>query len=202
MTAKKKTKAGERPLTIYFVRHAQAMEVLEGVQGPDDPPLSQLGQRQAVRLARRLQMEKFDHAYTSPLTRARQTAEAVLEFHKGLNVTMSKDIVEIGRDHFVEVPQGFSPSHPQVLVREQDALVRFANRIRHTHEPGQRLLVVAHGNLIRSLMPMLGGRNPLESLLLEISNASLCILDVWASGSAILRLGNCVKHLLPGEITS
>ena len=63
-------------MKLYFLRHAAALD------GPDDNvrPLSPLGQKQARKLARflrRAEME-FDAAFSSPLKRARQTAEIVL----------------------------------------------------------------------------------------------------------------------------
>jgi len=205
MTADKKITPTQKtissPLVIMFVRHAQATQGSRALSGQEDPALTDLGLQQASRVARRLQNEEFAHAYTSTLVRARETAKHILGYHRGVSLSETPDLVEICRDHFVGVPDGFKPAPKELVERERDALQRFANRLRHAHEPGQKILVVAHGNLIRSIMPILGGRNPLESLLVEINNTAVCVLDLWASGAAVLQLGNCVKHLLQGEVT-
>jgi probable phosphoglycerate mutase len=64
---------------LWLVRHGEAepSRASEG-GGVYDPPLTRLGQRQAQRLALRLRAEGgVDRLYSSPLRRARQTAEAV-----------------------------------------------------------------------------------------------------------------------------
>ena len=63
-------------MRLYFLRHADALP------GADDAvrPLSKLGQRQAKAVAELLVNAgiAFDAAYTSPLVRARETAEIIL----------------------------------------------------------------------------------------------------------------------------
>jgi hypothetical protein len=61
--------------------------------------------------------------------------------------------------------------------------------------------VVAHGNFIRAILPILAGRDPKESLIMESYNTAVSILEVWSTGDGILCLGNCVKHLLPSQVT-
>ena len=44
-----------KDFTLYFVRHGESQWVAEGrFQGRDDPPLSELGQRQGLLTARRI----------------------------------------------------------------------------------------------------------------------------------------------------
>ena len=64
-------------MKLYFLRHAEAVE------GPDDAGrlLSARGKKQAREVGRFLKRAavEFDAAYSSPLVRAKQTAEIVLE---------------------------------------------------------------------------------------------------------------------------
>ena len=65
-------------ITFYFVRHGQTTWNLEGkYQGSTDVPLSALGEAQAECAARWFDGKSFDAIYTSPLIRARRTAEAI-----------------------------------------------------------------------------------------------------------------------------
>jgi len=59
---------------VLLVRHGDCYEAMES---SDDPPLSRLGEEQAKRLGRRLRKLELDAVYSSPLRRARQTAEAI-----------------------------------------------------------------------------------------------------------------------------
>lgn len=66
-------------LELWLVRHGETPWNSEGrALGQSDPPLSELGVRQAELLARRLQRVAFDEVYASDLTRARYTARLAL----------------------------------------------------------------------------------------------------------------------------
>jgi broad specificity phosphatase PhoE len=63
---------------LYLIRHARtAWNLDERNQGWADIPLDAVGHEQAEALGRRLSGVHFDAIYSSPLLRARQTAEAV-----------------------------------------------------------------------------------------------------------------------------
>lgn len=69
------------PLKLLFVRHAQSVGNLEKrMQGCADFPLTEEGCQQAAKLAKRLRRENWHptHIYSSPIPRARQTAEILL----------------------------------------------------------------------------------------------------------------------------
>lgn len=67
----------DQGVEIVLVRHAQPEWVRDGLNVVN-PPLTELGHRQAAALGDVLAGEHFDEIYVSPLTRARQTAEPVL----------------------------------------------------------------------------------------------------------------------------
>ncbi|MEZ5295635.1 MAG: histidine phosphatase family protein [Ilumatobacteraceae bacterium] len=65
-------------MEIVLVRHGQPEWVRDGLNVVD-PPLTELGVRQAAAMADRLADEPFDAVYVSPLQRARQTAAPLYE---------------------------------------------------------------------------------------------------------------------------
>jgi len=189
----------DQPFTVILVRHAEA-------EGPDPsepagPRLTPLGRGQAERVADRLGKEKLDHIYTSDLHRAYDTAREILKHHKDIPFTVTMDIREVTHYHFVSDPRPLKPVLRRHINAERQALDRFAEQLRSAHKPGEKILVVCHGNFIRSLIPILGGRDPRKSVLIEFNNASVSLIDVWANGEAVLRLANCVRHLLPSQVT-
>ena len=60
-------------MEFILIRHAQPEWVKDG-RSVVNPPLSELGFRQADLLGMRLKDDRFDHVFVSPLLRARQTA--------------------------------------------------------------------------------------------------------------------------------
>src|SRR5687767_9897807 len=82
---------------LCLVRHGESAWNLEGrVQGQQDPPLSELGLRQAEAVARDLAAERWHALYSSDLSRATQTAAAIAR-HTGLPVTLDPDLRERGQ---------------------------------------------------------------------------------------------------------
>jgi probable phosphoglycerate mutase len=65
-------------MEIVIIRHAQPEWVKDGLNVVN-PPLTELGHRQAAALAAAIGDDHFDQILVSPLTRAVQTAEPVLE---------------------------------------------------------------------------------------------------------------------------
>ena len=63
--------------TVYFVRHGQSIANAAPVFQPPDSPLSELGKQQADLIAKRAARISFDTLISSPLPRAKETAEAI-----------------------------------------------------------------------------------------------------------------------------
>jgi broad specificity phosphatase PhoE len=81
---------------IVFARHGQTAPNRDGlVLGRTDPELTEEGHRQAARLATALAGEPVTAIVTSPLLRARQTAEAVAVVCGGGPVIVDQRLVEI-----------------------------------------------------------------------------------------------------------
>ncbi|MGB4759061.1 MAG: histidine phosphatase family protein [Candidatus Saccharimonadales bacterium] len=68
-------------MTIYFVRHGQT-DASTGDAISHDDPLNQKGLNQAEHVANELKNIPFEAIISSPLQRARQTAEAINTYHK------------------------------------------------------------------------------------------------------------------------
>ena len=70
------------PTTILLVRHGETAWNREKIfRGVYDIPLNENGRLQARHLSRALAVRSIDVAYSSPLSRARETAQIVLEPH-------------------------------------------------------------------------------------------------------------------------
>jgi len=188
-----------QPLTIIFVRHAQ--QAIDVANPDPDPQLSDLGWKQAERVAKRFSTVNIDHIYTSDLQRANDTTRIIGRTHPNTPLTVTADLREVLNYHFVDDPPPDHLDIQRLMALERAAMDRFIARIHRAHEPGQKILVVCHGNIIRTLIPLLGGKDPKQSVLMDINHTGVSILELWASGNGILRLANCVKHLEDGMIT-
>jgi broad specificity phosphatase PhoE len=82
-------------VSLILVRHGQTVMNRGGrFQGRADSPLTELGEMQADLVATALAERGATHVVTSPLLRARQTAERIAA-HLGLDVTADDRLIEI-----------------------------------------------------------------------------------------------------------
>jgi broad specificity phosphatase PhoE len=164
---------------VLLVRHGQSTWNADARwQGQADPPLSALGEQQAVDAARHV--HGVDALWSSDLHRARRTAELIGE-HLALGVHVEARLRERHagewqgrtRDEIEERwpgylaagrrPPGFEPDDALL-----DRVLAALTELRRAHEGGS-VLVVTHGGIVRTverhlgdevggLLPNLGGR--------------------------------------------
>lgn len=134
-------------------------------QGHADPPLNETGRRQAAELADSLERDGIAAVYSSDLARAVETARTVGE-RLDLAVTEDAALREIDVGSWsgltrAEVAQRFPEGYARWLEGEighdgesrehlTERVVAAALRIAEAH-PGEKVLVVTHGGVIRAL---------------------------------------------------
>ncbi len=90
--------------TLYVVRHCQSVGNLSGrFQGRYDAAVSETGEKQLDLLALRFRNVHLDAVYSSPLTRAYRTAEAINKFH-GLPIQKDDGLMEIDVGEMENLP--------------------------------------------------------------------------------------------------
>lgn len=154
--------------TILLVRHGQSEWNREGRwQGHADPPLSEVGRRQAHELAANLASVELDAIYSSDLKRARATAEIVAE-KRGIPVVADVTLREIDVGEWSGLTTAeIERRYPEGLRRHaagddgwqegepHDAMsariVSAIRRIAADHPDGQ-VLCVLHGGVMRALL--------------------------------------------------
>jgi len=88
---------------IILVRHGECEENIKGMfRGRTDFPLNERGLIQAQDLARELKNFPLKYIYTSPLSRARQTAEAIGQ-ECGIEVKVEEQFNNIASPYFWKI---------------------------------------------------------------------------------------------------
>ena len=187
-------------IRLVLVRHAEAGDV--EMIGCIGAPLTPRGEWQLPYIAKRLANERFDHIYASDMTRAHETAKAILEHHEGTPVSVIKDVREVGGHHLRHGRTSRAKGVREKVARERKAAERFAHRLLSKHR-GELVLVVCHGNFIRLLISVLSGINPKTAPYINTGNTSVAILTLrtdgklWLSSPVRIDLANCTRHLPP-----
>ncbi|MEA9986820.1 MULTISPECIES: histidine phosphatase family protein [Subtercola] len=166
--------------TLALVRHGETdWNAERRLQGSSDIALNDVGRGQVLATAELLQGQPWDFVVCSPLSRARESA-SIIARTLGIEVsTVVPELVE--RDYgpaegmqdgdelrALRIPGGFQGAETEadVTARATAALGRIA-----TEYPGARVIVVAHGTLIRLALSELSG-----SAITTITNAGHCLL--------------------------
>ena len=159
--------------TFLIVRHGQSTWNAEHRwQGLADPPLSELGREQARALAAELRDVPLDAVYASDLQRASETAEAVARA-KGLTVVTNPTLREIDVGEWsglttdeikARFPAGWERlsaggdgwEHGETHAAMSERIVSAVTGIAGAH-PGEQILCVLHGGVIRALLARAAG---------------------------------------------
>lgn len=187
---------------IGFVRHGVTAWNKEGrAQGSSNIPLDEEGVETAKKLALRLASEEWDVIYTSPMTRARQTAD-LLARQSGIEVVEDNRLRErsgglIEGTTESERQQKWGPQWRELDLQFETAEnviargLEFVNeRVRKT--PNQRLIVVSHGSFIKRIIVALMED---EKYTVKIDNASLTVINIEEKSCLLL---NDTAHLAGG----
>ena len=170
------------------------------VEGEIGPRLTKLGKLQASRVGKRLADEKFCKIYCSDMIRARMTAEAIRKHHRETPFKVDPRIREIDWDH-IGPPLNCKTRKAR---RELKAITAFCDEIILRHKPGQRVLIVAHGNIIRLMFALFFHADPHQQIFLRIYNTSVSLLVHQKKPYVEQRLilVDCLNHLAPHQVTN
>ena len=198
---------------LYLVRHgATARTEEDRFSGESSVDLSAEGRRQVGLLAERLSHERITAAYSSPLSRAAETADLLCK-SRGLAVTLREGLKEINHGHWegltrAEVEARFGEEYrlweadpftfaPLGGESGQSVLARALPAIREivTNHAGENVLVVSHKATIRLILSSLLGFDPRGYRdRLDQSPACLNVVDFKDPMRARLMLFNDVSH--------
>lgn len=188
---------------IWLARHGEVEEAYHQVFGGSlDMDLSPLGHEQAAQLAKDWGNRQLDAIYTSPLKRARKTAQPISQ-QCGLVPEVLEDLRELDfgawtGHHWHQVQEKFGVNAFDWLRElEQDRVAgaepssRFQERVERaldqvaSSHPGGQVLLVCHGGVIRVALASIL-KAPLSHLSgLEIEYGSLTLIVRTATRSVI-----------------
>ena len=193
-------------MELLLIRHGLPERVVNEDGTPADPPLSAKGRDQAERVARWLEGVSIDRLYSSPLLRARETAQPLATL-RGLAVEIEPAVREYDADSALYIPMEDLKEHDyeqwKVLVSggyaaEVDFLAFRAEVVTGVEQiiadnPGRRVVVFCHGGVINAWAAHVLGMKP--QLFIDVSYTS--VNRFWAASSGERSLGslNEAAHL-------
>ena len=169
---------------LGLLRHGQTdWNINFLLQGVTDIPMNQTGIEQVKRAALAIKAEDWDIVLTSPLSRARQTAEIIASQHGFSEIIEQELLIERsfgeaeGLSHeqwrakysnLDQIPGG--ESRTQLAERSNLLLATISEKL-----AGKRVLAISHGALIRALLSI-ASNNELPRDGERLGNASLNVV--------------------------
>jgi len=195
---------------LALVRHGESEWNAEGLwTGWTDIPLSEKGREEAKEAAESLRNINFDLAYTSILSRAKETLEIIKQT---LNLTDLKtlespalnerDYGEFTGKNKWEIEKEIGPENFQKLRRGWYYPIRNGETLKDVYErvvpyyrqeilpnlkQGKNVLVSAHGNSLRALVKYLDNISDEDIANLEIATGNVILYQVNSSGKVISK---------------
>ena len=196
-------------MDLIVIRHGRPErdERVEGA-GTADPPLSDLGRRQADATAEFLAGERIDHVMASPMQRARATAEPLaqrlglaVELHEGLKeadhyrtryvpaeeMTMDDEIVQefLGDKFAMFGPLGGFEQWRRDVVATFDDIV--------DRNKGKRVAVYCHGMVMGTYLTALIGHG--DPFILTPDYCGIVRVRAASNGIRTIRSANETGHI-------
>jgi probable phosphomutase (TIGR03848 family) len=192
--------------TFLLIRHGSTALVGNTLAGRlPGLHLDAAGRKQAQELALRLEKREIAAIYSSPLERARETAEPLagrlgqqIRIHEAFNEIdfgswQGKHVADLEGDaHWSRFNALRSITHApegELMLEAQSRVVHALEELRQIH-PEETVAVVSHADVIKSALLLYFGA-PLDShLRLDISPASVSVLELSEWGPRITAV-NC-----------
>ncbi|MDO5552026.1 MAG: histidine phosphatase family protein [Lachnospiraceae bacterium] len=202
---------------IYLIRHGQTdWNLAHRIQGQRDIPLNETGRQQAAQLAEGMRERPVARVFTSPMSRARETAEAVassqnvplylvngleeINYGKWEGMTMEeiRKTYPAEYDAWWKDPVNGAPhggeSQMDVLVRTARAMEAIKANI--ASDGAGAVAVVSHGASICCILPWLLKEDMPTEDGYSIINAAITVIDYdLETGKCVLEMLNDTRHL-------
>lgn len=183
--------------TVFLVRHGQTEGNARHLfVGSTDVPLDEVGERQAIALGKRLEGTELDRIVSSPLLRARQTADHMANV-TGTPVQINPGLREIDfGDIEGRTIEWFQTNHPELAAVHADpanegvawpngesrasfnarVLETFVELLRQcAHET---IALVCHGDVIGAILSHIQGGYPNDWARFAVQNCSITHLEI------------------------
>ena len=179
---------------IIFLRHGQATNHTERILTGRTPgvPLTAVGIKQAEQTAELLKDMNISAIYSSPIQRAKHTAE-IAGKHNSIEVTIDDRLIELDMGKFTEVPSDeIFTSHGNVFMKFYNGELEIAHNgvetfadvkkrvlgiVDHVLEkhPDENVVLVTHMDPIKAMLSTIVDLSATNLFELIIANASLNI---------------------------
>ena len=202
---------------LILVRHGETNWNREGrFQGQIDIPLNSNGHAQAEAARGFLQDVSLQKAFSSSMSRPRETAEGILKSHPGISITLTDGLMEIGHglwegkleseisadwgdllEEWKRSPETVQMPEGETIQDVWNRSVESWNAIASSLDRKETALVVAHDAVNKTILCNLLGLNPADIWAVKQGNGGVTVVDMPSEPGqpAVVACLNLTSHL-------
>ena len=194
---------------LVLIRHGESeWNILGKWTGFTDVHLSQKGHEESEKLGDLIKDINFDHIFTSALVRSKETLSGMASIYKDLNIVITEEAKElnerdygdytgknkwemkkiVGEGMFLKIRRSWDyalPNGESLKMVYERTVPFFVNKILPILNEGKNVLVIAHGNSIRSIVKYIEKISDDDISQLEIPFGDVLIYDLDKDGYSI-----------------
>lgn len=203
---------------LYLIRHGETKwNVEQKLQGQTDIPLNDKGRHQAKHIANFLQNKTLDIIYSSPLSRAFETAKEIHAHHLGIPLQTDsrlkeQDVGIADGELITQLPITYPLltqwnlwKHPSYAPENGESLIAVSNRVKEFLEEiipkniNKTICIVSHKMSVRCMQLLLLKASFDEMSQFTTGNTAITSMLVNYSGLGKLELLDYTDHLGPEQ---
>lgn len=187
--------------TYYFIRHGQEENNLSSFLS--DGPLTKLGIKQSKLTADFLEKFRASKLYSSPLLRAEQTANIILNKQKHL---LSLEKTPLLKEGIPNIPPGYENEFPLIPIQQFQVIKKrfdlaFDLLFNKDIVDEKIEFIVCHNNIIRYIIAKLFSNNEYNWIKMELNNCSISTVVVLQNNKILVENINSTCHLPSSFVT-
>jgi len=185
-------------MRLIITRHGETEGNIKRILAGVDDPLTSKGKEQAKKVSDRLKSEKIDAIFSSPITRAKETAKIIAKNHPHADFIVVDELreIELGsylNKGFDEVSWGSMPSDVESRSSIHERARIIVERTLEEYPEGT-VLFVAHNAMNKTLIRFLRRWNLEDKRSIPQGNTAITIFEISKKNCKEI-LFNCTRHL-------
>ena len=185
-------------MKLIITRHGETKGNVKRILADIDDPLTLNGKKQAKALSERLKKEKIDVIFSSPLIRAKETAQIIAQNHPNTKFILVDELKEMKlgsslNKRLDEIDWDLMPKDVENRTSLYERAKMIIEKVLEEY-PRCTVLFVAHNAINKAMIRFLRKWDPEDRKSIPQGNTALSIFEISEKGCKEI-IFNCKKHL-------
>lgn len=185
-------------MKLIITRHGETEGNVKKILADVSDPLTSNGIKQAEAVSKRLKNESIDAIFSSPIIRAKETAQIIAKYHPNAKFIVVDELKEMELGSYLN--KGFDEVDWDLMPDDVESRTNMYNRAKiiiekvlEEHSSGT-ILFVAHNAINKAMIRFLRNWHPENRESIPQSNTAITIFEISDKDRKEIMF-NCTKHL-------